>query len=71
MHIIIVGCGRVGARLASLLSSSGHSLVVIDKNPGPSSGLGVHLEGLLWLESASIASCFWKQVLIAPTRLLQ
>jgi len=33
MHIIIIGCGRVGARLASLLSSSGHSVVVIDKNP--------------------------------------
>jgi trk system potassium uptake protein TrkA len=33
MHIIIIGCGRVGARLASLLSSSGNSVVVIDKNP--------------------------------------
>ena len=33
MHIIIIGCGRVGARLASLLSSSAHSVVVIDKNP--------------------------------------
>ena len=33
MHIIIIGCGRVGARLASLLSSSGHSVVVSDKNP--------------------------------------
>jgi trk system potassium uptake protein TrkA len=33
MHIIIVGCGRVGARLSSLLSSSGHSVVIIDKNP--------------------------------------
>jgi trk system potassium uptake protein TrkA len=33
MHVIIIGCGRVGARLASLLSSSGNSVVVIDKNP--------------------------------------
>jgi trk system potassium uptake protein len=33
MHIIIIGCGRVGARLASLLSSSAHSVVVIDKSP--------------------------------------
>ena len=32
MHIIIIGCGRVGARLASLLSSSRHSVAVIDKN---------------------------------------
>jgi trk/ktr system potassium uptake protein len=33
MNVIIVGCGRVGARLSSLLSSSGHSVVIIDKNP--------------------------------------
>jgi trk system potassium uptake protein TrkA len=33
MHVIIVGCGRVGARLASLLSNTGNSIVVIDKNP--------------------------------------
>lgn len=33
MHVIIVGCGRVGARLASMLSRAGHSVVVIDKNP--------------------------------------
>lgn len=32
MHIIIIGCGRVGARLASLFGSAGHSVVVIDKN---------------------------------------
>ncbi|MDD5191090.1 MAG: TrkA family potassium uptake protein [Dehalococcoidales bacterium] len=32
MHIIVVGCGRVGARLSSLLSSAGNSVVVIDKD---------------------------------------
>ncbi|MCM8791852.1 MAG: TrkA family potassium uptake protein [Candidatus Omnitrophica bacterium] len=33
MYIIIVGCGRVGAELAKLLSQEGHNVVVIDKNP--------------------------------------
>ena len=33
MHVIIIGCGRVGARLASMLGRSGHAVVVIDKDP--------------------------------------
>lgn len=33
MYIIIVGCGRVGAQVATLLSGEGHNVVVIDKNP--------------------------------------
>lgn len=32
MHIIVVGCGRVGSGLAMQLSEEGHSVVVIDKN---------------------------------------
>ncbi|HVB50674.1 MAG TPA: TrkA family potassium uptake protein [Acidimicrobiales bacterium] len=32
MHIIVVGCGRVGSELAMELSDEGHSVVVIDKN---------------------------------------
>lgn len=30
MKIIIMGCGRVGGRLASLLDSDGHKVVIID-----------------------------------------
>jgi nucleoside-diphosphate-sugar epimerase len=30
MHIIIGGCGRVGAALADRLSDAGHDIVVID-----------------------------------------
>lgn len=30
MHIVIMGCGRVGARLASSLERRGHSVAVID-----------------------------------------
>jgi len=32
MHIVILGCGRVGAALALMLEASGHSLAVIDRD---------------------------------------
>lgn len=31
MYIVIVGCGRVGAQVATLLSEEGHNVVIIDK----------------------------------------
>ncbi len=34
VHVIVVGCGRVGSRLASAIVDEGHSVAVIDKNPG-------------------------------------
>jgi len=33
MKIIIVGCGRVGSRMAAQLSDEGNAVVVIDRNP--------------------------------------
>jgi trk system potassium uptake protein len=33
VHVVVVGCGRVGSELASLLEKSGHTVAVIDKNP--------------------------------------
>ncbi len=33
MHVIVVGCGRVGAGLAADLDTAGHSVVVVDRNP--------------------------------------
>ena len=30
MNVVIVGCGRVGARLATLLDANGHSVTVVD-----------------------------------------
>lgn len=30
MNVVIMGCGRVGARVASLLDQNGHSVTVID-----------------------------------------
>jgi trk system potassium uptake protein TrkA len=32
MHVIVVGCGRVGSELAVRLESDGHSVAVMDKN---------------------------------------
>jgi trk/ktr system potassium uptake protein len=33
MHVVILGCGRVGAMLASMLESEGHSVGIIDRDP--------------------------------------
>ena len=33
MHIVIVGCGRVGAALTVELARAGHSVAIIDKRP--------------------------------------
>ena len=33
MHVVVVGCGRVGSGLASTLVSQGHSVAVIDRRP--------------------------------------
>ena len=33
MHVVVVGCGRVGSELAGSLEKGGHTVAVIDKNP--------------------------------------
>ena len=33
MHVVVVGCGRVGAGLAAELTNAGHSVAIIDKLP--------------------------------------
>ena len=32
MHVVVVGCGRVGSGLARILEDSGHTVAVVDKN---------------------------------------
>lgn len=32
MNVVIMGCGRVGAQLASLLDTEGHNVTVLDMN---------------------------------------
>jgi len=46
MYVIIVGCGRVGSELARLLSSEGHDVVIIDRNPNSFERLGETFNGL-------------------------
>jgi trk system potassium uptake protein TrkA len=46
MYVIIVGCGRVGSELGKLLSSEGHNVVIIDKNPASFERLGGAFNGV-------------------------
>ena len=46
MHIVIMGCGRVGSTLAHSLEARGHSLAVIDANPEAFRRLGADFTGL-------------------------
>jgi trk system potassium uptake protein TrkA len=34
MNVLIMGCGRVGARVAKMLEDQGHHITVMDMNPG-------------------------------------
>ncbi len=66
MNVIVVGCGRVGSQLATLLSVEGRNVVVIDKDPESFKRLGtlfngVTIKGLGFdediLEEAGIREC--------------
>lgn len=45
MYMIIMGCGRVGARLASMLVAEGHDVMVMDLNPAAFERLGKDFAG--------------------------
>lgn len=45
MHVVIMGCGRVGATLAHILQSRGHSVAVIDQSVEAFRRLGPGFEG--------------------------
>ena len=45
MHIVIMGCGRVGSTLAHHLERLEHSVAVIDQNPIAFRRLGEHFAG--------------------------
>jgi trk system potassium uptake protein TrkA len=34
VHFVVVGCGRVGSGMAVRLTDQGHSVAILDKNPG-------------------------------------
>lgn len=45
MHVVIMGCGRAGARLARRLESDDHTVAIIDKNPTAFHLLGLDFTG--------------------------
>jgi trk system potassium uptake protein len=45
LYVIIMGCGRVGARVANLLEASGHEVLILDTNPGAFGRLGPDFRG--------------------------
>ena len=46
MYIIIIGCGRVGSQLASLLTQERHDIVIIDKDANAFKNLGTTFNGV-------------------------
>ncbi len=46
MNIIIVGCGRVGARLASRLAAQGHNVTILDESREAFLRLGTDFSGI-------------------------
>jgi trk system potassium uptake protein TrkA len=45
MYVVIMGCGRVGARLARLLVTAGHDVLVMDMTPSAFDRLGRDFPG--------------------------
>jgi trk system potassium uptake protein TrkA len=45
VHVVIVGCGRVGSSLARSLIGAGHSVAVIDRKPDSFERLGPNFSG--------------------------
>jgi trk system potassium uptake protein len=46
VHVVVVGCGRVGSGLAAALTKEGHSVAIVDKNPGAFRRLSPDWDGL-------------------------
>jgi len=46
VHVVVVGCGRVGSELAGLLEKDGHSVAVVDKRPDAFRRLPTGFSGL-------------------------
>ncbi len=46
MNVVVVGCGRVGSQLATMLSVEGHNVTVIDRNDASFRRLGGTFNGV-------------------------
>jgi trk system potassium uptake protein TrkA len=47
VHVVIVGCGRVGSSLARELNAAGHSVAIIDRRPAAFERLGANFGGAM------------------------
>lgn len=66
MHIIIIGCGKVGAKFAQVLAEEGHDVVIVDNDSNSFKSLGSGFNGITVtgvpidqdvLKKAGIESC--------------
>lgn len=46
MHIIIIGCGKVGSKFATVLSEEGHDVVIVDSDRNSFKSLGADFNGI-------------------------
>lgn len=46
MNVVIMGCGRVGARVAGMLDDMGHQVTIMDTRPAAFSRLPAAFEGI-------------------------
>jgi len=53
MFVIIMGCGRVGARVAQMLTNAGHEVTVMDVQSGAFKRLGAEFKGSTILGDAT------------------
>ncbi len=49
MKVVIMGCGRVGARLATLLDAEGHQIIILDTDPNSFTRLAPTFKGTVLL----------------------
>ncbi len=52
-YIVIIGCGRLGSRIAGFLSVQGHSVVVVDKDENSLQDLSYEFSGFSVLGEAT------------------
>ena len=50
MHVVIMGCGRVGSALARSLEALGHAVAIIDRDAGAFR----HLPAVRWISSSAV-----------------
>ena len=46
MHVVVMGCGRVGTLIAQRLEEAGHTVAIIDQNREAFRRLGPNFQGI-------------------------